>query len=52
MAKKTSGGHKRGAGSRVRDAITGRFLRRGAEKHRPKTTVVERITGRSRPKKR
>ena len=42
MAKKK---RKRGAGvaSRVRDAVTGRFLKKGTEKRRPKTTVVERI---------
>ena len=53
-AKKGSTGRKRGArsGSRVRDAITGRFVRTGTEKRRPKTTIVERITGRRRGKKR
>ena len=50
MAKKSSGARKRGAGTRVRDAVTGRFLRRGTEKRRPKTTLVERIT-RRRPRK-
>lgn len=54
MANKGSGGRNRGAGagSRVRDAFTGRFVRRGTEKRRPKTTVVERITGRGKRKKR
>lgn len=46
MAKKSSRARKRGAGTRVRDAVTGRFLRRGTEKRRPKTTLVERITRR------
>ena len=50
MAKKSSGARKRGGGTRVRDAVTGRFLRRGTEKRRPKTTLVERIT-RRRPRK-
>ena len=44
MAKrKGSGKRGAGAGSRVRDAITGRWVKRGTEKRRPKTTVVERI---------
>jgi len=44
---------KRGAGkgSRVRDTITGRFLKRGTEKRRPGSTVVERLKRRSRRKK-
>ena len=46
MAKKSSGARKRGGGTRVRDAVTGRFLRKGTEKRRPKTTLVERITRR------
>ncbi len=42
MAKKEK---KRGAGpgSRVRDAISGRFVKKGAEKRRPKTTIIERV---------
>jgi hypothetical protein len=40
-----AGGKKRGAGaaSRVRSAITGRFLKKGSEKRNPSKTVVERI---------
>ncbi len=36
---------KRGAGpgSRVRDAISGRFVKKGTEKRRPKTTIIERL---------
>ncbi len=36
---------KRGAGpgSRVRDAISGRFVKKGTEKRRPKTTIIERV---------
>jgi hypothetical protein len=54
MARRKASRSKRspGAGTRVRDTITGRFLKRGTEKRRPKTTVVERITGRGRRKKR
>jgi hypothetical protein len=44
MAKKSSGARKRGIGTRVRDAVSGRFLERGTEKRRSKTTLVERIT--------
>jgi len=48
MAKKNADGRKRGAGvgSRVRDALTGRFLPKGTENRRPKTAVVERLTRR------
>jgi hypothetical protein len=44
---------KRGAGkgSRVRDTITGRFLKRGTEKRRPGSTVVERLKRRTGRKK-
>ena len=44
---------QRGAakGSRVRDAITGRFLKKGTEKRRPTGTVVERLKNRSGRKK-
>jgi hypothetical protein len=44
---------KRGAdrGTRVRDAITGRFAKKGTEKRRPGGTVVERIKSRSGRKK-
>jgi hypothetical protein len=54
MARRKASRSKRSAGAvtRVRDTITGRFLKRGTEKRRPKTTVVERITGRRRGKKR
>jgi hypothetical protein len=52
MARKRGSNKKRGAGpgSRVRDAITGQFRKRGTERRRPKTTVVERIkrTGKKR----
>jgi hypothetical protein len=40
-----------GKGSRVRDAITGRFLKKGTEKRRPMGTVVERLKSRSGRKK-
>lgn len=42
MAKEAK---KRGAGpaSRVRDAISGRFVKKGTEKRRPKTTIIERV---------
>ena len=40
-----------GKGSRVRDAITGRFLKKGTEKRRPGSTVVERLKRRSGRKK-
>jgi hypothetical protein len=40
-----------GKGGRVRDAITGRFLKKGTEKRRPKGTVVERLKSRSGRKK-
>jgi len=40
-----------GKGSRVRDAITGRFLKMGTEKRRPRGTVVERLKNRSGRKK-
>jgi hypothetical protein len=40
-----------GKGSRVRDAITGRFLKKGTEKRRPGGTVVERLKNRSGRKK-
>jgi hypothetical protein len=40
-----------GKGSRVRDVITGRFLKRGTEKRRPRSTVVERLKSRSGRKK-
>ncbi len=41
-----------GKGSRVRDAITGRFLKKkGTEKRRPRGTVVERLKNRSGRKK-
>jgi hypothetical protein len=45
--------NKRGAGkgTRVRDAITGRFLKKGTEKRRPRGTVVERLKSRTRRKK-
>ena len=44
---------QRGAGksSRVRDAITGRFLKKGTEKRRPTGTLVERLKSRSGRKK-
>ena len=42
MAKKRGAGK----GSRVRDAITGRFAKKGTEKRRPGGTVVERIKSR------
>jgi hypothetical protein len=44
---------KRGAGkgSRVRDTITGRFLKKGTEKRRPGSTVVERLKRRGGRKK-
>lgn len=32
-----------GSGSRVRDAISGRFVKKGTEKRRPKTTIIERV---------
>ena len=37
-----------GKGSRVRDAITGRFLKKGTEKRRPGSAVVERLKRRKR----
>ena len=37
--------------SRLRDAITGRFLKKGTEKRRPGGTVVERLKSRSGRKK-
>jgi hypothetical protein len=40
-----------GKGSRVRDVITGRFLKKGTEKRRPSGTVVERLKSRSGRKK-
>jgi hypothetical protein len=40
-----------GKGSRVRDAITGRFLNKGTEKRRPRGTVVERVKRRTGRKK-
>ncbi len=42
MAKKQK---TRGAGpsSRVRDVISGRFVKKGTEKRRPKTTIIERV---------
>jgi hypothetical protein len=40
-----------GKGRRVRDAITGRFLKKGTEKRRPMGTVVERLKSRSGRKK-
>jgi hypothetical protein len=40
-----------GKGSRVRDAITGRFVKKGTEKRRPRGTVVERLRSRSGRKK-
>ena len=39
-----------GKGSRVRDTITGRFLKKGTEKRRPGGTVVERLKSRGRKK--
>jgi hypothetical protein len=42
---------QRGAGSRVRDAITGRFLKKGTEKRHPRGTVVQRLKSRSGRKK-
>ena len=36
--------------TRVRSAITGRFLKKGADKKRPKTTVKETVK-KPRPKK-
>lgn len=36
----------------VRDAITGRFLRKGAAKRRPRTTVTQRVPLKRRGKKR
>ncbi len=47
MAKQRSAGK----GSRVRDTITGRFLKKGTEKRRPGGTVVERLKSRSSRKK-
>lgn len=32
-----------GPGSRVRDAISGRFVKKGTEKRRPKSTIIERV---------
>lgn len=53
MARSTRGKRRRGGrkgapgpATRVRDTITGRFLKRGSEKKRPQTTIVERIRGR------
>jgi hypothetical protein len=40
-----------GKGSRVRDTITGRFLKKGTEKRRPGGTVVERLKSLSSRKK-
>ena len=40
-----------GKGSRVRDAITGRFLNKGTEKRRPGGIVVERLKSRGSRKK-
>ncbi len=40
-----------GKGSRVRDMITGRFLKKGTEKRRPGGTLVERLKSRSSRKK-
>ena len=47
MAKKRGAGK----GSGVRDAITGRFAKKGTEKRRPGGTVVERIKSRGGRKK-
>jgi hypothetical protein len=46
-------GKKRGAGkgNRVRDAISGRFVKKGTEKRRPGSTVVERLKSRTGRKK-
>jgi hypothetical protein len=49
--KTTRAKRSAGRGSRVRDVITGRFVKKGTERRRPKTTVVERIKGASRRKK-
>jgi len=35
-----------GKGSRIRDTITGRFLKKGTERRRPGGTVVERLKSR------
>lgn len=45
MERMAKNKEKRGAGpaSRVRDVITGQFVKKGAEKRRPKTTIVERL---------
>jgi hypothetical protein len=40
-----------GKGNRVRDAITGRFVKKGTEKRRPGGTVVERLKSRAGRKK-
>ena len=40
-----------GKGNRVRDAITGRFVKKGTEKRRPGGTVVERLKSRTGRKK-
>ena len=42
MAKKQKT-RSAGPGSRVRDAISGRFVKKGTEKRRPKTTIIERV---------
>ena len=42
---------KKKAGKRVRSAISGRFLTKGAAKASPKTTVVETVKKRRSPKK-
>ncbi len=50
MGKKGGGKRGAGAGSRVRSAISGRFLKKGSEKRNPRTSLVERI-GRKRKKR-
>jgi len=43
---------KKAAGKRVRSAITGRFVKKGTAKRRPKTTVSETVKKRRKaPKK-
>ncbi len=41
---------KKAAGTRVRDAKTGRFLKKGTDKRRPATTVKETVKPRKRCK--
>jgi len=52
MARGRTSSRKRGAGvgSRLRSAISGRFVKKGSEKRSPRSTIVERI-GRQRKKR-